>query len=978
MSSETPIGGDKKPAIPPPAKKDDALNIGQRGDRLYEADNLHKWFAISSLLLFGFTVWMILADYTRDWRQYQRAFTRMSIDSTLAERDNAANAIDRARFDELQGQLGQAQAALAENEAEIDRIQGVIDDFNAELYAADQDFRFSRASYDVEKYDYDEARANDASNAEALGQRAEATLAQINEYGLRVDQLTLDIRAAGEELNAIIGSRDGIQGELDTALAEYNRIDAVLNTLDPGFVVTSFRNAPVLDMLNPSEKVNQIILPTLFNEHPFMQIPRVDRCTTCHLGIDQAAFADAPAPFTTHPDLGRYLGGDSPHPIDQFGCTTCHSGLDRAVEFARAGHTPVNGAQQAEWEEEYDWHEQHYLETPMIPMNRIEATCLKCHTGAGDVPEAPALNAGRDLIRMYGCFGCHRIPGYEDVRRVGPDLTTIASKLEKEWVLKWLREPRAFKSEARMPQFWGNSNNSGPEHEPRSIAEITAITEFLFSKSRDNPLPAARTNGNVESGKELVETVGCFGCHAVGPIEADDARTQHRRRFGYNLASQGSKVTSEWLYNWVRDPQIVWHDTNMPSLRLTVAEAADVAAYLSSLTNPDFEASVFPEPDEAALDEVTLEFLRAGSTGIEAQQRLESMSLEEKNLYTGERLIARYGCFGCHTIEGFEETQPIGTELTEAGSKLITRLDFGFLECAISTSEDCLPHERSAWYAQKLRDPRIFDVGRVKRPEELARMPDFDFTDEQVEGIVMVLTGMVKDRVPPDMRNVLTADLEAGRALVSRRNCRGCHDVEAGGGDIRSTIEDQALWPPLLNTQGAKTQPLWLHPFLKDPGETTLRPWLTARMPTFYFDESDATTIARYFSALDEAEFPFITTEVATTRERLQVGDRLFTLLQCERCHPTDDGPLPPGVTAADLAPNLMLSSERLRPQWVMDWILDPQGIAPGTRMPTFFDQGVSPLPDVLGGDVQAQIEAVRDHLFVTVGGGPSRISDDN
>jgi len=968
MSSETPNGGERKPAIPPLAKKDPALNIGQRGDRLYKADNLHKWFAISSLLLFAFTIWMILSDYTREWRQYQRAFTRMSIEQTRAERDSAANSIDRVRYGELEGQLGQAQAALAQNEAEIDRIQGIIDDLNADFYAADQDFRFARATYDVEKYDYEEAYASGTSNAETLRQRAEATLAAINEYGLRVDQLTLDIRAAEEELNAIIGNREAIQGELATALTEYNRIDAVLNTLDPGFVVTSFRNAPVVDMLNPSEKVNQIILPNLFNEHPFMQIPRVDRCTTCHLGIDQASFADAPPPFTTHPELGKYLGGNSPHPIGQFGCTTCHSGLDRAVEFARAGHTPMDLAQQKEWEEQYGWYEQHFLETPMIPMNRIEATCLKCHTGAGDVPDAAALNTGRDLIRTYGCFGCHRIPGYEDVRRVGPDLTTIASKLEKEWVLKWLREPKAFKSEARMPQFWGNSNNRGPEHEPRGIAEITAITEFLFSKSKDNPLPAARTNGNVERGRGLVETVGCFGCHAVGPIEEDDLRTQHRRRFGHNLASQGSKTSIEWLYNWVRDPRSVWHDTNMPSLRLTAAEGADVAAYLSSLTNPDFEAATFPEADQAALDEVTLELLRTGSTSIEARQRLGSMSLEEKNLFTGERLVARYGCFGCHTIEGFEGTQPIGTELTEAGSKLVTRLDFGFLE---------IPHERSAWYAQKLTDPRIFDVGRVKQPEELARMPNFHFTKNQVESIVMVLVGLVKDRIPPNMRNNLTEEIEAGRSLVARSNCRGCHDIETGGGDIRSTIEDAALWPPLLNTQGAKTQPLWLHPFLKDPGETMLRPWLTARMPTFYFEESAATDIARYFSALDKVEFPFISTAVATNDERLAVGSRLFTLLQCAKCHPTDDGPLPPGVTAADLAPNLMISSKRLRPQWVLDWLIEPQQIAPGTRMPTFFPDGQSPLPDVLGGDVHAQIKAVRDHVFITLGNGRRTIDED-
>ncbi len=46
--------------------------------------------------------------------------------------------------------------------------------------------------------------------------------------------------------------------------------------------------------------------------------------------------------------------------------------------------------------------------------------------------------------------------------------------------------------------------------------------------------------------------------------------------------------------------------------------------------------------------------------------------------------------------------------------------------------------------------------------------------------------------------------------------------------------------------------------------------------------------------------------------------------------------------------------------------------------MPTFFPDGQSPLPDLLGGDARAQIEAVRDHLFVTVGGGPRLLRTDD
>ena len=39
--------------------------------------------------------------------------------------------------------------------------------------------------------------------------------------------------------------------------------------------------------------------------------------------------------------------------------------------------------------------------------------------------------------------------------------------------------------------------------------------------------------------------------------------------------------------------------------------------------------------------------------------------------------------------------------------------------------------------------------------------------------------------------------------------------------------------------------------------------------------------------------------------------------------------------------------------------------------MPAFFPEfPKSPITNVLGGDAKAQIEAIRDHLFVTVGGG--------
>jgi cytochrome c2 len=962
VSSETPNEGGKKPPIPTPAKKIPAFNIERRGDRLYKADSLHKWFAISSLLLFLFTVAMVMFDYSRDWKQYQRDFNRLSVQKAQEDLQKANTSLDRNKLTQLQQQIDQSQAEQQQNEAKIKELQGSLDKLKSHAYAVNQNYQFSKATYDSEKYEYEEAAAHSLSTVDKLKTRMDEIEKQMNDYKAEVDQVSIDQRNTQAELDKYIGKRTQAQKDIEAQLAEYNRVQTRLNSLNPGLIVTSFRNAPVFDFLNPSERINQIILPGLFYDHPFKQIPRVDRCTTCHLGIDQKIYENAPQPFKTHPNLDLYLAASSAHPMESFGCTSCHGGLDRAVDFQTAGHSPRNEMQTEDWKKKFGWHEEEFLETPMFPMDQIESGCYKCHSASADVPKAAGLNSGRDLIRIYGCFGCHKIPGYENVRKVGPDLSTVSGKLTEEWVRKWLENPKAFKSEARMPQFWGNSNNTGiingVNWDKRNPAEITAITKYLFSKSKPKQLPAGRTGGNAAKGKQIVENVGCFGCHAVGPIEEIANQSQIRRRHGYNLASQGSKVTASWLFNWVKDAKQVWPETKMPSLRLTDDEAADVAAYLMTLTNPEWEAKAFPQVDPAALDDITIELLRAGSTDVEAREKLKSMTMDQKNLFVGERLISRYGCFGCHVIPGFENAQPIGTELTEAGSKLISQLDFGFLP---------IEHSRHAWYEQKLQDPRIFDVGRIKRPEENLKMPNFHFDESRINSITMVLTSMVKDRVSQEMRDPMTDALAQGRMLIAEKNCKGCHLIEAAGGDIRPTIKEQAFWPPNLATEGFKTQPVWLHSFVKAP--TTLRPWLSARMPTFHFTEEEASTIGRYFSAVDKVPFPFITTEIATTPELLSNGADLFQKLSCASCHPTSSA-IPPGKTAADLAPNLQMAHERLRPDWVLKWLLDPQKVVPGTRMPTFFDQGVTPYPAILGGDLNAQIRAIRDHVFVTVGGG--------
>jgi hypothetical protein len=64
------------------------------------------------------------------------------------------------------------------------------------------------------------------------------------------------------------------------------------------------------EVLNASLVIRQNLLPGL---------QRVDRCTTCHLGVEDPTMKNAPQPFSFHPNL-------APHVPSKFGCTICHGG----------------------------------------------------------------------------------------------------------------------------------------------------------------------------------------------------------------------------------------------------------------------------------------------------------------------------------------------------------------------------------------------------------------------------------------------------------------------------------------------------------------------------------------------------------------------------------------------------------------------------------------------------------------------------
>src|SRR5207244_12528865 len=133
---------------------------------------------------------------------------------------------------------------------------------------------------------------------------------------------------------------------------------------------------------------------------------------------------------------------------------------------------------------------------------------------------------------------------------------------------------------------------------------------------------------------------------------------------------------------------------------------------------------------------------------------------------TGEELIAHYGCAACHPIPGFEEAKPIGTELTEEGSKAVHRLDFGFVH---------LPHTRQDWFRTKLHNPRVFDRDRARGWEEKLKMPNFRFTEPELDKVVTAVLGCQKLNASSAAEQELNAEatpIEHGPRISKDQHCQ--------------------------------------------------------------------------------------------------------------------------------------------------------------------------------------------------------------
>jgi cytochrome c553 len=1096
-------------------------------DRFYNPAKINTWFAVSAVLALATGAAAVLADhYDREWKGYQRAFHDLekeaaakvlappaatagaqAIRNRLVRGDEAAatgpSTLDAKAFGEAIAALRNepefpagAVLAAADYDAEASglltkELEAIVathekerDDAEEKRFKTEKEQRELQALADEHKFNMDHATSlGHAREAEAAKKEWERVAALEKETRGRMDGFAAAKNAALDRIKeamAPVAERTGRASRL----REMAGVGSAERKM-AGFVAHALRDAPLLDPFAPVTRIQQIVLPDLVVDYNFAKIPRVDRCMTCHSGIDKVKVDPGTGDvtplytaentkervFRTHPKPELYVSSVSPHSMTKVGCTVCHDGQGMGLSFADAYHTPNSPEQEKEWEEKHHWHRGESWDFPMLPMKHIEASCLKCHSAppkaapqdrfAREIPRAPRWNSGLRLVEKSGCFGCHKIDGLavpgldkwigeipagnardvataSSLRRTGPALGRIPSKWRsKEAAWNWIWHPASLRPTTNMPRFFGQPNNSGVDpqtrenYDLRTQTEVWGLVTLLWENGEAWTPEAPRAKGDAARGKALFggvdedgkpTGVGCLACHTTRDFP-DPAGKARGNDFGPDLSTVGSKTTEAWLYDWVKNPAHYWPGTRMPDLRLTDAQAADVAAYLATLRDEAWEKKAPPPLVEAAVRDLAVEAVRAKAQKDEDPVRVvEAMTARDRLMAVGRRAVEKYACFACHEVKGFEKAERIGTELGGSegwGHKDVDRLDFGLLmdPHAVKTYEAwgtdavplrpdgsrALPKRRHEWARTKLLNPRIFDAGVTKQPHEKLVMPNFGFTPEEADDVVTFLLSLQKGEIAPSRRFDTTSCTTVGRKnwIARQYNCYGCHTLRDGqvsrwdpirkarfpfptghGREIAPWLgTNKDHWPPSLGGEGfvgegARVKAGWLFDFLRSPGDPAggdqnmLRFWMSTRMPTFALTPAEINALVAGFAAEDGVPFPFEVEEVRPLSGK-DAADAaaLFQALECASCHPTRgaSGPPPSG-----LAPDLVYAFSRLRHEWVRLWLDDPARILPGTKMPPFWrpDDVTFETPSTLteknyfGNDPHGQIRAITDHVF--------------
>jgi type 1 glutamine amidotransferase/mono/diheme cytochrome c family protein len=522
--------------------------------------------------------------------------------------------------------------------------------------------------------------------------------------------------------------------------------------------------------------------------------------------------------------------------------------------------------------------------------------------------QAERLRRGRELFALRGCMKCHRAEGklarleqgMPELAADAPSFAGIGGRLHARWMARWVLGQRPPAAEATALTL--SCPSCLPLTEVGRDGRARDVAAYLSALAGEASQELALGADEVRRGAALFAQLGCEACHDPPGRERIEGASATP-----SLDRSGKKWKPHALKEYLEAPARHFRWTRMPDFWLSSGEAAALAAYLLA-----------PSSDRTTI---------ATDSGGDPER--------------GKELVAALGCLKCHRGAPLEDrsSPPALEDLVAKGWE----------------RRGCLADSAAAQ----------------------GRAPEHGFSAADVEALrAFALTGL--DSLARD--DVLEFSARQFRSL----GCGACHSRDGVEGRWSAPVSPVAPAPadpemsaaaagilaqvrPDLTWTGEQLRTDWLRRFLAGDRLRPLRPWLQARMPVF---EVQAHGLAHGMAwehgcAPSGGPDGFEDASAPGAADLVEAGRRLLSSIGgfgCISCHAAGNQPAQMQLHFGTI--NLSASRERLRQEYYLRWMLNPQRINPLTPMPAFADaKGRSVLGAVLDGDARSQFSAIWDAL---------------
>lgn len=622
---------------------------------------------------------------------------------------------------------------------------------------------------------------------------------------------------------------------------------------------------------------------------------------------------------------------------------------------------------------------------------------------------------GLVLIEELNCVACHAGGvGLSGRSKQAPRLAEVGSRVNPAYLEAFIQNPHGTQPGTTMPDVLTQL----PADERKRVA--TSITHFLLSLKTNNFALQAPDTVAAEHGQRLFHSRGCAQCHSPRDAQGRELLSQASTPLGALDRKYGFRSLVEFL----RRPHASRPSGRMPDMRLTGQDVERIAHYLLKDTRVPgaLNYTLYRGQVWEGLEGEGVKAERAGHVSDFAAESLGKLAhhtaiqfkgwlnLESKGNYTffltmnggsllldGKELVQQapsdrrgvkelQGALeleaGWHAIQltyfhtGHEPRfscemegprfarAPIPSSMLSVANPPIPAFEPVQVQAELATrGREAFSRYGCARCHDDLKvaaDPApafaLLKPDRGCLAESPGPWPRFALTAEQRGWIAKAL---------PNAEQPQLDDRQAIHKTLATFNCIACHERAGLGGiapernslftGTQPGLGDQGRLPPPLTHVGAKLKPEWMAEVLLRGGRQ--RPYLDAAMPQF--GEAQVGHLVERLGRVDTLESVTIP-KPANLQVWKDAGHEMIGIagLSCIVCHEFN------GQKSGEIgAVDLVRMPERLKQNWFHLYLRQPARFHPTVIMPSYWPDGQSVRPNILGGDTAQQIEALWTYL---------------